>query len=118
LVLLDQIELEFDGNPGSKFKSNVLVGIGAAIPARLGYKADGVCLFNPLFRCQGETVKAGQFPKPVEFDGFKTRIIELLPYAEEFYGIAIPQPVSDQIIGLICVLVPCDVRDADVIGIV
>jgi hypothetical protein len=37
---------------------------------------------------QRETVQACLFSKPVEFDGFKTRVIQVLPDAQELDGIA------------------------------
>jgi len=66
----------------------------------------------------GKTVEPGKFSKPVEFHGFKNRIVESLPDSQEFYRIAIPYPVPDQIIGIIRILVSCNISNADVILII
>jgi hypothetical protein len=34
------------------------------------------------------------FFKPIEFHGVKIRIVEMFPYSEKFYGIAVPFPVG------------------------
>jgi len=49
--------------------------------------------FNESMRC--ETIQPSFFFNPVEFDGIKTRIIELLPNPQEFNGVTVTQPVSD-----------------------
>ena len=38
---------------------------------------------DPLFRRENETVEPGLFSNPVELDGIKIRVVELLPDAEE-----------------------------------
>ena len=42
--------------------------------------------------------KAGLLSHPIEFDGIKIRVIELLPDAREFDGVPVAQPVLDQVI--------------------
>lgn len=72
LVVLDDIELEFRGQPGGKLKGNVLVGIGpATIPARLGDQADGVGLLDPFLGRHDKGIGTGIVFKLVEFDQFK-----------------------------------------------
>src|SRR5690606_10019202 len=68
-----------------------------------------------LFRGEGETVQAGLPSKPVEFDGIKIGVIELFPNAQEFNGVAVSQPVSDQVIGAFWILVPSNISNADVL---
>jgi hypothetical protein len=66
----------------------------------------------------GETVEACLTFNPIEFDGIKTGIVDLLPEAEEFDGVAIAQPVEDQVIGALRILVAGDVGQADIILVV
>jgi hypothetical protein len=49
--------------------------------------ANGVDSFYPLSRCQHKAVETGPVSKPLEFEGFKRRIVQMLPYAEKFNGI-------------------------------
>lgn len=98
LKFLDQEQLEFHGNPGGKFKRNVLVGEGAAVTAWFRDDSHRAGLFYPLPGRHGKTVQAGALSKPVEFDGFEPRIIQALPNAQEVDGVAVAQPVADQII--------------------
>jgi hypothetical protein len=44
---------------------------------------------------EGKTVEPGKFSKPVEFHGFKIRIVGTLPDSQKFYGITVPYPVPD-----------------------
>lgn len=49
-----------------------------------------VCHLNLLLGCLGKTVEPGLFSKPIEFDGIKIWVVDLLPDAEEFEGVAVP----------------------------
>jgi len=75
-------------------------------------------LFDPLFRRESETVEPGLFSKPVELDGIKIRVVDLLPDAEEFDGVAVPEPAPDKIIRIVGTLVTGNAGNADVILIV
>ena len=55
---------------------------------------------------------------PVAFDGIKTGVVDLLPKPEEFEGVAVAQPVADQVVAGICVFVAGDVGQADVILVI
>ena len=74
------------------------MGIRAAVAPGLGLDAGSPCAFDPLLRREGETIEAGLHSNPVEFDGIKTGIIDLLPETEEFEGVAVAQPVADQVV--------------------
>ena len=89
LKLLDEIELELNGNPRGKLKGDVLMGIGSAITARFGNNANRAGFFDPLLGGQGEAVESRLNSKPVEFDGFKTGVVEMFPNTQKFQGIAI-----------------------------
>ena len=52
---------------------------------------------------------------PIEFDGIKIRVVELLPDAHEFDGVPVPEPVLDDVVGAFTVLVAGDVRERNVI---
>ena len=89
LEFLDEVEFELDRYPGSEFKGDVLVGVGAAVSSRFGDQPDGMGRFDPLLCGEDEAVEAGLLFKPIEFEGFKTRIVQALPDTQELDGIAI-----------------------------
>jgi len=75
----------------------------------------------PFGACEGgidKTIEAGLHSNPVEFDGIKTGIVDLLPETEELEGVAVAQPVADQVVTGIRVFVAVDVGEADVILVV
>ena len=49
------------------------------------------------------------------FDGIKTGVIDLLPDAEEVDGVAVAQPVKDEVVSALRILVSGDVGEADVV---
>lgn len=55
------------------------------------------------------------FSKPVEFDGIKIGVVDVLPDAEEFNGVAVAQPAADQIVAGVRIPVTGDVRQADIV---
>jgi hypothetical protein len=61
----------------------------------------GHVLFDPLFWGEDKTVQTGLHSNPVEFDGIKTWIVEPLPDTEELHGVAVAQPIADDIIRVI-----------------
>ena len=75
------------------------MGIGPAVATLLGNDANSVCFLDPLLGGEGKTVESRQLFKPVEFDGFKIRVIQEFPYAQKLDGIAVPDPIPDQIVG-------------------
>ena len=46
-----------------------------AVPSSFGLDTDGPCCLNPFRRCHRERVQSGLLSKPVEFDGFKIRML-------------------------------------------
>ena len=71
--------------------------------------------------CEGgidKAVEPGLLFNPLEFDGIKTGIVDLLPEAEEFDGVTVAQPVGDQIVRALRVFVAGDVGQADGILVV
>jgi hypothetical protein len=99
LEFLDEIKFELDGDPGVKLKGNILVRIGSAIAAGLGHQPDGAGPFYPSLGGQNKAVQTGLFSKPIEFDGFKTGVVELLPDTEKLDGVAVAQPVLNDVVG-------------------
>lgn len=63
--------------------------IGSTISARPGDKTGGAGRFDPALGCEGEAIEARLLSNPIEFDGIKIGIIELLPNAEIFDGITV-----------------------------
>ena len=98
LELLDEVEFELDRYPSGEFKSDVFMGESSAVSPGSRNDPDGARFFNPLLRGQGETVQARLNSKPVEFDGFKNRVIEPFPNAEKFDCIAVSEPITNQIV--------------------
>ena len=94
------------------------MGIRAAVTPGLGLDAGGTGALDPLLRSEAEAVETGLHSNPVEFDGIKIGVVDLLPETEEFEGVAVAQPVADQVITGICVFVAGDVGQADVILVV
>lgn len=113
---LGRNELELDRHPGGEFEGDVLVGKGAAVAAGLGPDANGAGFLNPLLGCESETVQAGLDSNPVEFDGIKLRVVQPLPNPEEFDGVAVAQPVADDVVRVVGVLEFGDVSKAQVVG--
>ena len=75
----------------------------------------------PFGACEGgidKTIEAGLHSNPIEFDGIKIGIVDLLPEAEEFDGVAVAQPIEDQVVRALRVFVAGDVGQADVILVV
>ena len=60
-------------------KRMYLMGKCSAIASGPRYNTDGIGLFNPLFGGQNKTIYACLPSKPLEFEGFKIWIIQLLP---------------------------------------
>ena len=75
----------------------------------------------PFGACEGgidKTVEACLTFNPIEFDGIKTGIVDLLPEAEELDGVAVSEPVGDQVVRALRVFVAGDVGQVDVILVV
>ncbi len=49
------------------------------------------------FGGEDEAVQPGLLSNPVEFDGIKIGVVEPLPDAEELNGVAVSQPVPNQV---------------------
>ena len=75
----------------------------------------------PFGACEGgidKTVEARLLFNPIEFDGIKNGIVDLFPETEEFDGVAVAQPIEDQVVRALRVFVAGDVGQADVILVV
>ena len=95
LKLFDEVQLELDRDPRGELKGNVLVGERPAVAAGLGCDANRSRSLDPLLGSQRETVESRLTFNPVEFDGIKTGVVELLPDSEERQHV----PIPDQVIG-------------------
>ncbi len=115
LKFLDEIQLEFDRNPGGEFEGNVFVRVGAAITTGCGGDANGGGFFDLLLGCENKAVKTGLIFNPIEFDGIKTGVVEVFPDAEKFDCVAIAQPIEVEIISAVRIFVTCDVGKTDVV---
>lgn len=89
--------------------------IGSAVAAGLGHQPDGAGLFDPSLGGQNKAVQTGLFSKPIEFDGFKIGVVELLPDAEKLYGVAVAQPVLNNVVGPLRIAVPGNVGQRNVV---
>ena len=74
------------------------------------------CILNPSKSERSSDLEEERgSSEPVEFHGFKVRVVEMFPYPEKFDCIAVPYPVPDQIIGMVRILVSCNIGNADII---
>lgn len=113
LELLDEVELELNGDPGGELEGDVLVCIRTAVASGSRDNPCGPGLLDPLLRRERKAVQACLKSNPVEFDGIKIRVVEPFPDAEEFNGVPVPKPVPDHIISVVRILIFGDVRKAD-----
>jgi hypothetical protein len=74
------------------------VRVGSAIPAGPGDETDGAGGFDPALGCEDKGVEACLFSNPIEFDGIEIGIIQLLPNAQKFDGIAVAEPVLNDVV--------------------
>jgi hypothetical protein len=84
-------------------------------PFGAGKETKPTCPFGVDGCSTGKTVESRLLFNPIEFDGIKTGIVDLFPEAEELDGVAVAQPVEDQVIRAFRVFVAGDVGQADVI---
>jgi len=115
LKLLDQVQLEFDGDPGGELEGDILMGVGTAVAASTGNKCRGAGRIDPTFGGKDEAVQPRLLFNPIEFDGIKGGVVQLFPDAEELDGVAIAHPVRDEVVGAFGVPVAGDVGEADVV---
>lgn len=81
----------------------------------LGNQSNGAGRINPALGRQNEAVQPRLFSNPIEFDGIKIRVVQPLPHTEEFNRVPISQPVLDEVIRSLTVLVTGDVRETDAV---
>jgi len=87
----------------------------SAVPTRPGDETDGPGGFDPALGCEDKAVEARLFSNPIEFDGIEIGIIQLFPNAEKLDGIAIAQPVLNDVVRSLAVLVARNIGYADVV---
>jgi hypothetical protein len=71
LKLFDEVQLEFDGDPGGELEGDVLMGVGTAVTASTGNKPRGAGRINPTFGGQDEAVQPACFLVPSNSMGLK-----------------------------------------------
>src|SRR3569832_2388342 len=96
LVFLDLVDLEFGADPHADFYGVVLVGVGAAVSARAGLQADGPGFLRPLLYAELVAVEARLAFNYGEFAVIKSGVVDRLPNAEEFDGVAVSEPVGNE----------------------
>src|SRR5690606_14980088 len=72
---------------------SLTMSIGAVVAPRGGKKADGARLLGPLFHREEEAVAACLTFSSPEFEGIKSRVIELLPDPNEENRVLCSEPV-------------------------
>ena len=115
LEFSDEVEFEFDGDPGREFEGNVPVSESATVATGFGNDAYGCSVFDPLARSQHKAVETCPISKPLEFEGFKIRVIQALPNAKEFHGVPVSHPILDDVIRACRFFVLRNVRERDVV---
>lgn len=61
----------------------------ASVTSGFGLDADGAGALDPLLGGENKTIEARLLSNPIEFDGIKTGVVDLLPDAEELDGVAV-----------------------------
>ena len=115
LEFLDEVEFELDRDPRGELEGDVEVRIGASVASGFGLDADGAGALDPLLGGENKTIEARLLSNPIEFDGIKTGVVDLLPDAEELDGVAVAQPVKDEVVSALRILVSGDICEADVV---
>ena len=118
LEFFDKVELEFYGHPRGKLEGDVLVSVGAAVASRFRNQTNGTSRVDPTLGGENEAIQARLLFNPIEFDGIKTGVVELLPDAEELDGVTIPQPIGDEVVGSFSIFVTGDVGQGNEILLV
>ncbi len=78
--------------------------------------ADSPQLNRNIFRFMAHAaVEARPLFNPIEFDGIKIGVVELFPDTKKLNGVAITEPVLDEVVGAFGIAVASNVRQADVI---
>lgn len=90
LEFLDEVNLKRRAEPIAKLDGDVFVGISAPIPPSLCDNANGVCLLQPSFNCEPESVARQVQSNPVISDRIKTGVVQQLPSAEKLDRITKP----------------------------
>ena len=80
LKLFYQIQLELNQIQLKNSNAIRFLRIGTTSATYFRNYADSIGGLNPLLRGKSKIIETCQFFKPVEFHGFKFRIIELFPY--------------------------------------
>ena len=89
--------------------------VGTAIPTRLGNETDGASRFDPALGGEDKTIEACLVSNPIEFDGIKIGVIQLFPDTKKFDGIAVAQPVLNDVVRSLIVFVARDIGYANVV---
>ena len=102
------------------FVDKLGINSGSSIQTGMRLYADGSGFLYPFLGSEDKPICAGRGFNPIEFDGIKTRIVELFPYSKVVYRVFEPQPVayyhvSADWVGLICLY---HVRKADVVALI
>ncbi len=96
LEFLYEVQLEFRAEPGAELEGDVPVGEGAAVAASLGNESAGAGGFHPFLGGEVEAVPSGLVFNSLEFGGFKIRVVELFPDAEEEDSVLVFEPLLDK----------------------
>ena len=87
----------------------------ASVASGFGLDADGAGALDPLLGGEDKTIEPCLLSNPIEFDGIKTGVVDLLPDTEELDGVAVAQPVEDEVVSALWIFVSGDVGEADVV---
>ncbi|MFA7567564.1 MAG: hypothetical protein WCY01_11095, partial [Alkalispirochaeta sp.] len=115
LEFFDEVDFELYRHPRGKLEGDIDVDVSTAVTPSFGSYTHGSRLLNPLFRSKREAIQTSLFLNPVEFHGIKLGVVKLFPDAKEFQCIAIAEPVTNEIVGVVGVCRLCDVCERNVI---
>jgi hypothetical protein len=87
----------------------------AAIATGAGDQALGPRALRPRFDGQEETVPASFISNSLEFEGIKTRVVNLLPDAKEEHCVLVFQPLFDE--GAAALEIPHHVGERNIVAV-
>lgn len=93
-ALFLSLQTVYRAQPRAEFKGYVLVSIcAAAISSGFRNQANCIGCFNPFPWREAKPVESSLTFKPLEFDRFKIRVVQLLPNAQKFNGAPVAQSI-------------------------
>ena len=102
LEFFDEVDFEFGADPHAEFEGDILVSIGAAIPAGACFEPDRSSVLNPFLHAEFVAVETDLAFNCGEFARIKIGVINGFPNPKKLDRITISKPVGDEEISILC----------------